>query len=40
MSKSHDVKRDTKKAPQKTFAEKRQAKRDKRNKAAQAGLAG
>ena len=32
MSKSHDTKRDTKKKPQKTLMEKRQAKRDKKNK--------
>jgi hypothetical protein len=32
MSKSHDTKRSSKKAPQKTLAEKRQAKRDKKNK--------
>ncbi len=32
MSKSHDTKRAAKKAPQKTLAEKRQAKRDKKNK--------
>lgn len=33
MSKAHDAKKDTRKAPQKTFMEKRQAKRDKKNKA-------
>lgn len=32
MSKSHDSKKSTKKKPQKTLMEKRQAKRDKRNK--------
>lgn len=32
MSKSKDTKRETKKAPQKTLAEKRQAKRDKKTK--------
>lgn len=32
MSKSHDTKRDSKKKPQKTLMEKRQAKRDKKNK--------
>lgn len=32
MSKSHDTKRTAKKAPQKTLAEKRQAKRDKKIK--------
>jgi len=31
MSKSHDTKRDQKKLPQKTFEQKRQAKREKRN---------
>lgn len=30
--KAHDTKRQAKKAPQKTLAEKRQAKRDKKNK--------
>ncbi len=33
MSKAQDTKRETKKAPQKTAAEKKQAKRDKKNKA-------
>jgi hypothetical protein len=33
MSKPRDSKRETKKAPQKTIAEKKQAKRDKKNKA-------
>jgi hypothetical protein len=33
MSKSHDAKKSTKKAPQKTLEEKRQAKRDKKNMA-------
>jgi hypothetical protein len=32
MSKSNDAKKDTKKKPQKTLMEKRQAKRDKKNK--------
>lgn len=32
MSKSHDAKRDTKKKPQRTLEEKRQAKREKKNK--------
>lgn len=32
MSKSKDTKREAKKPPQKTLAEKRQAKRDKKNK--------
>jgi hypothetical protein len=32
MSKSHNSKKSTKKAPQKTLAEKRQFKRDKKNK--------
>jgi hypothetical protein len=32
MSKSHDTKKSSKKPPQKTLAEKRQAKRDKKNK--------
>ena len=32
MAKSHDAKKSAKKAPQKTLAEKRQAKRDKKNK--------
>jgi len=31
MSKSNDAKKSTKKAPQKTLAEKRQAKKDKKN---------
>lgn len=34
MSKSHDAKRDKKKQPQRTLEEKRQAKREKKNKAA------
>ncbi len=33
MSKSHDTKKSTKKEPQKTLAEKRVAKKDKKNKA-------
>jgi hypothetical protein len=33
VSKSHDAKKTAKKAPQRTLAEKRQAKRDKKNKA-------
>jgi len=32
MSKSHDTKKASKKAPQKTLEEKRQAKRDKKNR--------
>jgi hypothetical protein len=32
MSKSNDAKKETKKKPQKTLMEKRQAKRDKKNK--------
>ncbi len=32
MSKDHDAKRSSKKAPQRTLMEKRQAKRDKKNK--------
>lgn len=32
MSKSNDAKKSDRKAPQKTLAEKRQAKRDKKNK--------
>lgn len=32
MAKSHDAKKNTKKAPLKTLAEKRQAKREKKNK--------
>ncbi len=32
MSKSHDSKKNTRKQPQKTLMEKRQAKRDKKNK--------
>lgn len=35
MSKSNDAKKDKKKLPLKTLAEKRQAKRDKRNKPSQ-----
>jgi hypothetical protein len=32
MSKSHDARKDKKKAPQKTAKEKKQAKREKKNK--------
>ena len=34
MAKSHDVRREKMKAPQRTLEEKRQAKRDKKNKVA------
>jgi len=37
MSKSKDAKSSSKKAPQKTLMEKRQAKRDKKNKPASVG---
>jgi hypothetical protein len=37
MSKSNDAKKETKKKPQKTLMEKRQAKRDKRNKPVSVG---